>query len=211
VRDLRRRTITAIVYAGVVLIAAFAPPVVFQASLAVAAALALGEVVALRRAGFVAVIEAALVFVGSVSLYFLRTLSGPEPSAPLLITIFAVWAADVAAYAVGSSFGTRKIAPAISPGKTWEGTIAGFLAAAAVVLVVVAPTGIYLWAVLAALTIGPVAFGGDLLESWLKRQAGVKDSGTLLPGHGGVLDRIDSLIAAAPLVALLIVFTGRMG
>ena len=150
-------------------------------------------------------------FVGSVSLYFLRTLSGPDPSVPLLITIFAVWAADVAAYAVGSSFGRRKIAPAISPGKTWEGTIAGFLAAATVVLVAVAPTGIYVWAALAALTIGPVAFAGDLLESWLKRRAGVKDSGTLLPGHGGVLDRIDSLLTAAPLVAVLIVLTGRMG
>jgi phosphatidate cytidylyltransferase len=209
VRDLRRRTITAIVYAAVVLVAAFAPPVVFQAALAVTAALALSEVVALRGAGFVAVIEAALVIVGSVSLYFLRVLG--EPSAPLLITISAVWAADVAAYGVGSSFGTRKIAPAISPGKTWEGTIAGFLAAAAVVLVGVAATGIYVWAVLAALTIGPAAFVGDLLESWLKRRAGVKDSGTLLPGHGGVLDRIDSLLAAAPLVAVLIVLTGRMG
>lgn len=210
-QDLRRRTITAIVYAAVVLVAAFAPPVVFQAALAVTAALALSEVVALRRAGFVAVIEAALVIVGSVSLYFLRTLSGPDPSVPLLITIFAVWAADVAAYAVGSSFGTRKIAPAISPGKTWEGTIAGFLAAALVVLAVVAPGGFPVWAVLAALMIGPAAFAGDLLESWLKRRAGVKDSGTLLPGHGGVLDRIDSLLAAGPLVAVLIVLTGRMG
>ena len=208
-RDLRRRTITAVVYAAVVLVAAFAPPVLFAAVLVVTAALALGELVALRRAGVVAAVEAAVVLVGSLSLYFLRALG--EPSAPLLITIVAVWAADVAAYVVGSSFGRRKIAPAISPGKTWEGTIAGFLAAAAVVLVAVAPTGIYAWAVLAALTIGPVAFAGDLLESLLKRRAGVKDSGTLLPGHGGVLDRIDSLLAAAPLVAVLIVLTGRMG
>ncbi len=210
-RDLRRRTVTAVIYAAVVLVAAFAPPVVFAAVLVVTAALAFSELVALRRAGFVAVIEAALVIVGSVSLYFLRTLSGPDPSAPLLITIFAVWAADVAAYAVGSSFGRRKIAPTISPGKTWEGTIAGFLAAAAVVVLAVAPAGIYAWAVLTAVTIGPVAFAGDLLESWVKRRAGAKDSGSLLPGHGGVLDRIDSLVAAAPLVALAIVFLGRMG
>jgi phosphatidate cytidylyltransferase len=210
-RDLPQRTVTATVYAAIVLVAAFAPPVVFAAVLVITVALALLEIVALRRAGFAAVVEAALVIIGCVSLYFLRTLSGRDPSVPLLITIFAVWAADVAAYAVGSSFGRRKIAPAISPGKTWEGTIAGFLAAAAVVLVVVAPAGIYVWAVLAALTIGPVAFAGDLLESWLKRRAGVKDSGTLLPGHGGVLDRIDSLLTAAPLVAVLIVLTGRMG
>lgn len=207
--DLPRRTVTAVVYAAVVLIAVFAPPVIFAAVLAVSGVVAFAELIALRRAGFVVVVEAVLVVVGCVSLYFLRALG--EPSAPLLITIFAVWAADVAAYVVGSSFGRRKIAPAISPGKTWEGTIAGFLAAAAVVLLAVAPTGIYLWAVLTALAIGPVAFLGDLLESWLKRRAGVKDSGTLLPGHGGVLDRIDSLVAAAPLVAALIVLTGRMG
>ena len=210
-RDLQRRTITALIYAAIVLVAAFAPPIVFGAVLIVTAVLALAEIVALRSAGFVAVTEAVLVIVGCTSLYFLRTLSGSDPSVPLLIAIFAVWAADVAAYAVGSSFGKRKIAPAISPGKTWEGTIAGFLAAAAVVLAVVAPTGIFVWAALAAVTIGPVAFAGDLLESWLKRRAGVKDSGTLLPGHGGVLDRIDSLLAVGPLVALLILLTGRMG
>jgi phosphatidate cytidylyltransferase len=209
VRDLPRRTITAIAYAAVVLVAAFAPPPLFAAVLVVTAALALSELVALRRAGIAVVILAALLVIGSLSLYFLRTLG--EPSLPLLMTIAAVWAADVAAYAFGSSFGTRKIAPSISPGKTWEGTIAGFLAAAAVVLLAVAPAGIYLWALLTALTIGPVAFAGDLLESWLKRRAGVKDSGTLLPGHGGVLDRIDSLLAAAPLVSILIVLTGRMG
>jgi phosphatidate cytidylyltransferase len=211
VRDLQRRTITALIYAAIVLVAAFAPPIVFAAVLIVTAVLALAEIVALRRAGFVAVTEAVLVIAGCTSLYFLRTLSGSAPSAPLLIAIFGVWAADVAAYAVGSSFGKRKIAPAISPGQTWEGTIAGFLAAAAVVLAVVAPNGIFVWAALAAVTIGPVAFAGDLLESWLKRRAGVKDSGTLLPGHGGVLDRIDSLLAVGPLVALLILLTGRMG
>jgi phosphatidate cytidylyltransferase len=211
VRDVPQRTITAGIYAAVVLVAAFAPPVVFGAVLVVGGALAFAELVTLRRAGVAVVIEAVVLIAGGVSLYFLRNLSGPDPSLPLLITILAVWAADVAAYAVGSSFGKAKIAPTISPGKTWEGTIAGFLAAAAVVLVAMAPTGIYVWAVLAALAIGPVAFAGDLLESWLKRRAGVKDSGTLLPGHGGMLDRIDSLVAAAPIVAIAIVLTGRMG
>ena len=208
-RDLPRRTITAVIYAALVLVAAFAPPVGFAAVLVATGALALTELVALRRAGVAALIETVLLIAGGVSLYSLRLLG--EPSAPLLITIFAVWAADVIAYAVGSAFGTRKIAPAISPGKTWEGTIAGFLAAATVVLLATALSGIQVWAVLAAVLVGPVAFGGDLLESWLKRRAGVKDSGTLLPGHGGVLDRIDSLLAAAPLVAILIVLTGWMG
>jgi phosphatidate cytidylyltransferase len=209
VRDLRRRTVTACIYAATVLVAIFAPPLVFAAVLVVTAALGFAELVSLRRAGIAVLLEAAVLAAGVISLYFLRTLGDPRGS--LLITILAVWAADVVAYVVGSSFGKRKIAPTLSPGKTWEGTIAGFLAAAAVVLLLMAPNGIYLWAVLAAVTIGPVAFVGDLLESWLKRRAGVKDSGTLLPGHGGVLDRIDSLIAAAPLVALLIVLTGQMG
>ena len=208
-RDLPRRSVTAIVYAAVVLLAVFGPLALFAVVLVVTAALGFAELVGLRRAGIAVLIEAGLLIVGSVSLYFLRTLG--DPSGSLLITILAVWAADVAAYLVGSAFGKRKIAPTISPGKTWEGTIAGFLAAAAVVLLLMAPTGIYVWAVLAAVMIGPVAFAGDLFESWLKRRAGVKDSGTLLPGHGGVLDRIDSLLAAAPLVALLIVLTGRMG
>ena len=207
--DLPRRTITAFVYAAVVLVAAFAPALAFAGVLVVTAGLGFAELVALRHAGLPAILEGALLIVGCVSLYFLRTLG--DPSGSLLITILAVWAADVVAYVVGSSFGKRKIVPTLSPGKTWEGTIAGFLAAAAVVVLLMAPTGVYVWAVLAALTIGPVAFAGDLLESWLKRRAGVKDSGTLLPGHGGVLDRIDSLLAAGPLVALLIVLTGRMG
>ena len=208
-RDLPQRTITAVIYAVVVLVAVFAPPPYFAAVLLVAAALGFLELMALRRAGVLVIVEGVLLIAGCVSLYFLRSLG--DPSGSLLVTILAVWAADVTAYLVGSSFGKRKIAPAVSPGKTWEGTLAGFVSAGAVVLLAVAPTGIYVWAVLAALTIGPVAFGGDLVESWLKRRAGVKDSGTLLPGHGGMLDRIDSLIAVAPLVALLIVFTGRMG
>ena len=120
--------------------------------------------------------------------------------------------AFVVAYVVGSTVGRRRIVPRISPGKTWEGTIAGFVAAGVVVILWSRPgLGVPLVSALIAVLIGPAAFAGDLLESWVKRRAGVKDSGTLLPGHGGILDRIDSLVAAAPLVALLIVFLGRMG
>jgi phosphatidate cytidylyltransferase len=210
-RDLPRRTVSAIVYAAFVLVAVFSPDPVFALALVTVGVLAFGELFALRRAGPVVVLELFLVAAGLASLYFLRLLN-PFPYAVLLMTIVAVWAADVVAYAVGSTLGRRKIVPRISPGKTWEGTVAGFVAAALVVALANAPlVGLYVWWVVTAILIGPVAFAGDLVESWMKRRAGVKDSGTLLPGHGGVLDRIDSLVAAAPLVTMAIVLLGRVG
>jgi phosphatidate cytidylyltransferase len=123
----------------------------------------------------------------------------------LLLALVPTWAADVGAYLVGARVGRRKIAPLISPGKTWEGTLAGFAAAAVVVLIIAASAGIKTGpTLLLALLVGPVGFASDLLESAIKRVAGAKDSGTLLPGHGGVLDRIDSLIFVAPAVAFVL-------
>jgi len=208
VRDLPQRTLTAFVYAAIVLIGIFAPTPVFVVVLALIGTLALLELIGLRRAGAPIVLEFVLLVTGLASLWFLKEVAAF--GYVLLMTIAAVWAADVAGYLVGSSVGTRKIVPRISPGKTWEGTLVGFLAAALVVAVANAPF-VHLWWVVTAVLIGPVAFAGDLLESWLKRRAGVKDSGTLLPGHGGLLDRIDSLMAAAPLVAATIIYLGRMG
>lgn len=123
----------------------------------------------------------------------------------LILALVPTWAADVAAYVVGVRIGRRKIVPRISPGKTWEGTLAGFGAAAVVALVIATSAGIKTGpTLLLALLIGPVGFAGDLLESAIKRSAGAKDSGTLLPGHGGVLDRIDSLVLVAPAVAFVL-------
>jgi phosphatidate cytidylyltransferase len=123
----------------------------------------------------------------------------------LLVALVPTWAADVAAYVVGARMGRRRIAPRISPGKTWEGTLAGFAAAAVVAMLIAASAGIKTGpTLLLALLIGPVGFASDLLESAIKRAAGAKDSGTLLPGHGGVLDRIDSLIFVAPAVAFVL-------
>ena len=199
------------------LAAAFAPPFVFTALVAVAGGIALVELWALRRAGRAAVAELALLIVGISALAYLRALGdrgaahGAAAGLPvwLLLAIGATWAADVGAYVVGSLAGRRKIAPRISPGKTWEGTFGGFGAAALAVLGIAALFGLGRpEAAVAAVTIGPVAFAGDLLESWLKRRAGVKDSGSLFPGHGGMLDRIDSLLAVAPLVAALTAAAG---
>lgn len=110
--------------------------------------------------------------------------------------------ADSAAYFAGRRFGKHKLAPSISPGKTREGALGGALAVAVYALLLDSPVGpgITLAAFL-ALFVASVL--GDLFESWLKRRAGIKDSGNLLPGHGGVLDRIDSQLAVLPLAALL--------
>ncbi len=140
-------------------------------------------------------------------------------SPSLLVAVLAtVWISDSAAYFVGRRFGKRKLAPAISPGKTWEG-VAGALAAVALYGLAWAslssPAGLSFGpgrAQLGPAWILPVLLGlavagmiGDLFESLIKRQAGVKDSGTLLPGHGGMLDRIDAPLAMLPLAALAFV------
>ena len=204
-------------YAAIVLGAAFAPPIVLGLLALLAGTIALFEASALRRAGAVAIVEAVAVVLGLAALVYLRILGdrGAAHAAAaglpvwLVLAIGATWAADVGAYLVGSSLGRRRILPRISPGKTWEGTFGGFAAASLAVLGIAALFGLGRpEAAVAAVAIGPVAFAGDLLESYLKRRAGVKDSGTLLPGHGGVLDRIDSLVAVAPLVAGLTLAAG---
>ena len=120
------------------------------------------------------------------------------------LAFLATFATDTGAYAVGRAIGRRKLAPSVSPGKTWEGAIGGLLGAAgATVALVHLLDGIEsrVWPALAlGLAIGVAAQAGDLLESKLKRVAGAKDSGRLIPGHGGLLDRLDSLVPVFPLV-----------
>ena len=131
----------------------------------------------------------------------------------LLSAMILVWLADIAAYFSGRAFGRHKLAPTISPGKTWEGAlgagvavmIVGLLCAGWLPEKLAGQLGM-LAVLLAALT--AVSVIGDLFESMLKRQAGLKDSSNLLPGHGGVLDRIDSLTSTLPLVALILFSLG---
>jgi len=143
-----------------------------------------------------------------------------DGKALLLFLMVCVWAGDIAALYIGKNFGKRKLAPRLSPGKTWEGSIASLLgsmiAGAAVyeigaVLLARGNTVLHiqepLWQVmLLAIVLNAAAQVGDLLESAIKRGADVKDSGTMLPGHGGILDRIDALLLAAPVLwyALLV-------
>ncbi|MBV8467886.1 MAG: phosphatidate cytidylyltransferase [Burkholderiales bacterium] len=135
----------------------------------------------------------------------------------LLLLIAIAWVADIAAYFAGRAFGRHKLAPSISPGKTWEGVV-GALVAVAIYLVVLHQTGAPLFRGLPLVVLLPVGVGltavsvvGDLFESLLKRQVGLKDSSGLLPGHGGVLDRIDSLLALAPVAAALLFRLASLG
>ena len=126
--------------------------------------------------------------------------SGQGP-ALLLFALVIVWISDTAAYFAGRAIGKHPFAPKLSPNKTWEGAIAGFFGSMAVAFVFMPWVNVPLVHLLAMAAVGNIAGQvGDLLESGYKRSAGIKDSGTLLPGHGGVLDRIDALILAIPVV-----------
>jgi phosphatidate cytidylyltransferase len=129
--------------------------------------------------------------------------------AMLLFVLIIVWAADVGAYFVGKRFGRVKLAPSISPGKTWEGVLGGLALVAVLALVRAHWLEINIAVLLPfCLAVASISIIGDLTVSMFKRNAGVKDSGQLFPGHGGVLDRIDSVTAAAPLFALGISWVG---
>jgi phosphatidate cytidylyltransferase len=169
----------------------------------------------------------------SLSLLVLLRLN-PMQSILIVFVLLSVWMGDTSAYYVGRSLGKHKLAPRVSPNKSWEGAIASVIASVAVAFVVLyftptisgwfASTGMYasrglrlafyrpyLWhaLVLGVLTNVAAQFG-DLFESALKRSANLKDSGTLLPGHGGVLDRIDALLFAIPVVWYYALLTARI-
>ena len=151
-----------------------------------------GQQTRLGAAGFAVLVPAALALLALA----------PLDARGVLVL---VWIADTAAYFVGRAWGRRKLAPAVSPGKTWEGAAGGLIGALAYAII----GGFWIqgiaWApfLAAAALLAMVSIVGDLFESAAKRQAAVKDSGSLLPGHGGILDRIDSATAALPLAALL--------
>ena len=130
----------------------------------------------------------------------------------LLYVMILVWGADSGAYMFGKMFGKHKLAPKVSPGKTWQGFFGGLLTAAVISWAYgvwahldVTPTVLLVCSVVAALA----SVLGDLTESMFKREAGIKDSGHLIPGHGGILDRIDSLTAAVPVFACLLLLVFR--
>ena len=215
----------AIVFAGsLIAVRAFAPELSAVPMIAVCAAAALAwlliAVMVMRGARHGARVphglSTALAFL-LLSAAWIATMHLLDGGAGYLLSVLAiVWLADIAAYFAGRRWGRRKLAPAISPGKTWAGVWGAVAAVLALTLTfnvlapalpafstmllqkLVLPAGLALLAGLVALSVV-----GDLFESLLKRQVGAKDSGMLLPGHGGVLDRIDAAIAALPAAALL--------
>ena len=130
----------------------------------------------------------------------------------LLMALVLIWLADIGAYFSGRAFGRIKLAPRVSPGKTWEGVFGG-LVVVAIVAAVFASMLDLAPAVLIPFSMAAAALSvvGDLTVSMFKRTAGVKDSGSLFPGHGGILDRIDSVSAAAPLFAIGLMLAGVVG
>ena len=124
----------------------------------------------------------------------------------VMYILLLMWFADSAAYFAGRRFGQRKLAPKVSPGKSWEGVLGGLVAvtilAAVVALQIQMSWGNALGFITISVLVGMISVLGDLVESLFKRRAGLKDSGQLLPGHGGLLDRLDSLMSAAPGFAL---------
>lgn len=133
----------------------------------------------------------------------------------ILLLFFLIWGADIGAYFSGRAFGNKKLAPEVSPGKSWAGVYGGIIFATAIAVVMCLwlgkpdlLSGRGIMFILACIFIIMISVLGDLVESMFKRNRGIKDSSNLLPGHGGILDRIDSLLSAAPAFALFILIYG---
>jgi len=153
---------------------------------------------------------AGVVYIGlpALSLVALRVLAA-HGIAVVLIVFFTVWVTDTGALAGGRFIGGPKLIPQLSPNKTWAGFMVGTILSVSVVTLFLALRGARVWeAVLLVLALAVSGHGGDLFESWVKRRMGCKDSGGLIPGHGGVLDRLDSTLFAAPLAAALVFVFG---
>jgi phosphatidate cytidylyltransferase len=184
------------------LILDFSAPVLFAAG-AIAIVL-VGVVSMLRGVGQWEAAGLAYAVLSGFSLAFLRG-DGHSGLVAVLFLFAVVWATDIFAYFVGRAVGGPKLAPAISPGKTRSGAVGGIVGGivAGLVLVAAADGGRYAVMAVVALVLSIVSQAGDLFESWVKRRHGCKDSSALIPGHGGVMDRVDGLVAAALMFCLM--------
>ena len=193
------------VISGAVLIALtvalvwFAPPPVFELFAVVVGVVAVWELARLVQLAPAVLMAAVYIALPLAALVQIRLIAGPEAVFLVMLTIMI---SDTAQYYTGRAFGRRRLAPTISPKKTIEGAVGGFVFGTLAFVAIGARWAPQMSIVTRlVLGLGVVALGiaGDLFESFLKRRAGVKDSSALIPGHGGVLDRIDALLFAAPL------------
>jgi phosphatidate cytidylyltransferase len=167
-----------------------------------------------ERVRSAAISAMGVVYIGGFLSTYPHTLLLPGGEHWVLMGIAAVAAGDTFAYFIGRAFGKRPLSPRVSPNKTVEGAVGGLLGSVlcATAYAAVFLPGVRFWyALCAAAILGAAGQAGDLFESLLKRAAGVKDSGSLLPGHGGMLDRADGIIAAGPALHLLAVISGQAG
>ena len=203
--DLGLRTRTALLIGLVTLGLLWLPPLLQCVALLVWGALLLREAVRLVEAAATAALY-KLLFLFYVGLGIAATLwlvgLKQDTISGLALLVVSAWIVDSAAYLGGRLIGGPKLAPAISPNKTWSGLLSGVAALLAAAWLV----GFGPWSLVLALSIAPIMQAGDLTQSVMKRRAGLSDSGNILPGHGGWLDRYDGALAAAPVWVLLLEF-----
>lgn len=199
--ELAIRAVTGLALVVVALMAAVQGGYIFAVLAAAAATAMFYEWVRITRGWGLAWQVAGFVYalLPALALLWIRDRSGEHGLSLLLWVFLVTWATDIGAYFVGRAFGRRKLAPAISPGKTVEGLWGGVGAASLFGAAWVWATGLGAALILLAPLFALAAQAGDLFESGMKRRAGVKDSGVWLPGHGGLLDRLDGLVPVAVL------------
>ncbi len=206
--DLRKRIASALVLAVAALVVIWYGGVIFDLVIgAVTIALWWEWASLCRRGGSLALLVAGLVWIALAASALVSLRADPATGlGNVMFVAFLVWATDIGAYVAGRAMGGPRLAPHISPGKTWSGAVGGLLGAVAAGLLVAGlqgpATGLLTAAGIAAF-LSIVGQAGDLLESLAKRHFGVKDSGHLIPGHGGALDRLDAMLAVLPVVWLL--------
>ena len=201
--ELDVRSLTGAVLIAVALVASFAGGNVFAYAVAAVATAMFYEWTRIVRGWGAAWYASGFVYALLPALALLWIRERDAHGLELLLWVFLVtWSTDIGAYFVGRAIGRRKLAPSISPGKTVEGLVGGMAVAAVVGGAFALATGLGKPLLILAPLFALAAQAGDLFESGMKRRAGVKDSGTWLPGHGGVLDRLDGLVPVAVLTAL---------
>lgn len=201
--------VSAIATAGFFLLSSVAAPAFLLSGALLAAG---ASVIRFKRRDAYPFVFFGTLYIGAGSLAFLwlRNLPGTEGRDLVFWILAVVWATDIGAYFAGRGIGGPKLAPRISPNKTWAGLIGGALSAGLVGVVAAGLIGRdVLLLVVGGLVLAVIAQGGDLLESWCKRRFGVKDSSHIIPGHGGILDRVDGLLAVVPVVFLYLWVMGK--